>query len=97
MIDLCYGFIVIAFCDSIVYFDISEHLDNQEENGSMIEIEESKVLTIELQDHKKIGSLQVITPADSCLVIEDTRNSHISFVTFRISNEADGTKKMSLF
>ena len=34
MIDLCQGYIVVAFCDKIVYFDITDMIESGEEAGS---------------------------------------------------------------
>ena len=79
--DLLDGFIIMAYRNLFIYFDVTEYLDKQEERE--VRIDESSVFTVEVKQDKRVICLQEIQQEQSCIVIEDFQTREISFLTYK--------------
>ena len=81
MMDFADGFIIMAYRNLIIYFDVTEYLDKQEQKE--VRIDESSVFTVEVKQDKRIICLQEIGTEQSCIVVEDFQTREISFLTYK--------------
>lgn len=58
MMDFVDGFIIMAYRNLIIYFEVTEYLDKQEQKE--VRIDESSVFTVEVKQDKRIICLQEI-------------------------------------
>lgn len=58
MMDFVDGFIIMAYRNLIIYFEVTEYLDKQEQKE--VRIDESCVFTVEVKQDKRIICLQEI-------------------------------------
>ena len=68
MLDYVSGFIIMAYRNLFLYFDVSERQDSGEET---VIIGEGDVQTIEVKENMAVITLSTIKTEEKCIVVED--------------------------
>lgn len=68
MLDYVSGFVIMAYRNLFLYFDVSERQDSNEET---VTIGEDDVQTIEVKENMCVITLSAITTEEKCIVVED--------------------------
>ena len=68
MLDYVSGFIIMAYRNLFLYFDVSERQDSGDET---VIIGEGDVQTIEVKENMAVITLSAITTEEKCIVVED--------------------------
>ena len=68
MLDYVSGFVIMAYRNLFLYFDVSKRQDSNEET---VTIGEADVQTIEVKENMCVITLSAITTEEKCIVVED--------------------------
>ena len=82
MINFLQGHIILAYNSLISYTDVSSFINDKNNAGKNIEIEEDKITFVDLQHNFKVVAIQDLGSGAglNLFVFEDTREHHILFL-----------------